>query len=118
PPTNAVEAHLYFGLIPAGLLIYGLFAGVYWRNRVWLLWGGLGILALIYATGWLLPLTKPIPGFHFFRGVGRWSLVTALAAALLSGAALDGWYSRRRSKMLAAGFSMVLIVMTVIDLRL
>jgi hypothetical protein len=116
--TNPVEAHLYFGLIPVGLLLYGLFTGVYWRNRLWQWWGVAGLLAMIYATGWLMPLTKYIPGFHYFRGVGRWGLVTTLAVALLSAAALDAWRSRRKSQGIATFLAMALIALTVIDLRL
>lgn len=118
PPTNAVEAHLYFGLVPVLLMLYGLFAGVYWRDRRWGFWGGMGLLALIYATGWLLPLTEPLPGFHFFRGVGRWGILTTLAAAVLSGAALNAWMSHRRSRTLALVVAGLVLVVTMIDLRI
>ncbi|MCA9067979.1 MAG: YfhO family protein, partial [Planctomycetaceae bacterium] len=118
PPTNAVEAHLYFGLVPVLLLLFGLFTGVYWRDRRWWFWGFIGLLALIYATGWLLPLTKPLPGFHFFRGVGRWGIITTFAVALLSGAALNAWMNNRRSRTVAFVMASIALVLTVIDLRI
>ena len=84
--TNRVEAHLYFGLIPLGLLLYGT-----WRSRKTLdrrlaVWMILGLAALIYTTGWLLPVTKHLPGFSFFEGPGRFGVVTTLAAGLVAGA--------------------------------
>ncbi len=118
PGTNAVEAHLYFGLVPVLLLLYGLGAGVFWRDRRWWLWGLLGVLALIYATGVLAPLTKSLPGFHYFRGVGRWGIVTTLAAAILSGAAFDGLLSHRRSRIIAWGLAAVVLSLTLTDLRI
>ncbi len=118
PGTNAVEAHLYFGLIPFALLIYGIFTGVFWRDRRWRLWGLLLVLTLFYATGWLLPLTKSLPGFHFFHGLGRWGIVTTLAAAILSASALDALLSNRRSRFLAVSLSVLVLGLTVLDLRI
>ncbi|MCA9060417.1 MAG: YfhO family protein, partial [Planctomycetaceae bacterium] len=66
--TNAVEAHLYFGLAPLALIGLGLLTGLRQKSRrqmAWC-WGLLGILALIYAFGWLVPLTRHLPGFGFF----------------------------------------------------
>lgn len=118
PPTNAVEAHVYFGLVPVLLMLYGVFTGVYWRDWRWGFWGGVGLLALIYATGWLLPVTKPLPGFHFFRGLGRWGIITTLAAALLSGAALNSWMVNRRSRLLSLVLASLVLVLTIVDLRM
>src|SRR5690606_3340799 len=56
------------------------------RQTIWL-W--LGLAAMVYATGWLLPITRHLPGFSFFMGPGRYGIVTTLAAALLAGAGLD-----------------------------
>lgn len=85
-PTNKVEAHLYFGLVTVALLVCGLLSRVIPRDRRLLMWLGLGLLALLYTPGWLLPLTQYLPGFNFFMGPGRYGIVTTLAAALLAGA--------------------------------
>ena len=37
-----------------------------------LFWTIAGLIALVYATGWLLPVARYIPGFNFFRGPGRY----------------------------------------------
>lgn len=116
--TNVIEAHLYFGLFPVALVIYGLCTGVYWRDRRWWIWLLAGALSLVYATGSLVALTKPIPGFDFFRGVGRWGITTTMAVAALSGAALDAWRSRRRSRGLSAVFVIFVLALTVFDLRI
>jgi hypothetical protein len=68
PRTNRVEAHLYFGLIPLALSLRGIWEC--WRRRdrrlaVWIL---LGFAALLYTTGWLLPVTKHLPGFSLRQG--------------------------------------------------
>lgn len=115
--TNAIEAHLYFGLVPVALVIYGLCTGVYWRDRRWWIWLVAGVLSLVYATGALVALTKPIPGFGFFRGVGRWGIVTTLSVAALSGAALDAWRSRRRSRGFSAVFVGIVLALTIGDLK-
>jgi hypothetical protein len=92
--TNKVEAHLYFGMVPLALLLYGLGTGVL-RDRRWLVWGGLGLAALVYTTGWLVPLTQHLPGFSFFMGPGRYGIVTTLAVALLAAQALENLLDRR-----------------------
>ena len=55
----------------------------------------LGLAAVVYATGWLIPVTRHLPGFSFFMGPGRYGIVAALAVALLAGYSLDRWLSRR-----------------------
>lgn len=94
--TNKVEAHLYFGLIPLAVVAIGLF----WHGREiidrrFLIWSGLGIAALLYTPGWLLPLTGKLPGFSFFMGPGRYGIVVTLAFALLAGRALETLLPRR-----------------------
>ncbi|MBS0201295.1 MAG: hypothetical protein JSS49_00240 [Planctomycetes bacterium] len=109
--TNKVEAHLYCGLIPLALAAWWLCLGrrqtVSSRLRpldrrpanpavaafpltaeCWF-WGIAAGLALIYATGWLLPVARFIPGFNFFRGPGRYGIVTTLSVAILAGRGLD-----------------------------
>ncbi len=84
--TNRVEAHLYFGLIPLGLLLYGVWCSRKALDRRLAVWMILGLAALVYTTGWLLPVTKHLPGFSYFEGPGRFGVVTTLAAGLIAGA--------------------------------
>ncbi len=64
------------------------------RGEVWF-WVIAGALAVIYATGWLLPVARLIPGFNFFRGPGRYGIVTTLAVAILAARGLDSILERR-----------------------
>lgn len=117
--TNKVEAHLYFGLLPLAMAAIGLV--VRWKRgtgtaapfRIWL-W--LGLAALLYATGWLLPVTRHLPGFSFFMGPGRYGIVTTLAVGLLAGLTLDHWLARRRSRVGRAGLVLVVLGVTLFDL--
>ncbi len=107
--TNKVEAHLYCGLVPLGLAVWWLIVGRRRSNgslcepggihppldgesRFWLI---AGLIALVYATGWLLPVARFIPGFNFFRGPGRYGIVTTWAIALLAGRGLESLLARR-----------------------
>ena len=60
-----------------------------------LFWLIAGLIALVYATGWLLPVARYIPGFNFFRGPGRYGIVTTWAIALLAGRGLEALLTRR-----------------------
>lgn len=122
--TNKVEAHLYCGLIPLALAFWWTIAGrrksaasglevrgnkkghstanvqsnlmsnAPIRGECWF-WVLAGLLALIYATGWLLPIARFIPGFNFFRGPGRYGIVTTLAVAILAGRGLQNLLQHR-----------------------
>lgn len=90
PRTNRVEAHLYLGMVPLLLVLWGgldrassVPAAV---RRLWLLLGG---AAMVYTTGCLVPVTNHLPGFSFFEGPGRYGIVTTLAGAVLAGAGFD-----------------------------
>jgi hypothetical protein len=128
--TNRVEAHLYFGLLPLGLLLLALCARTrpaidgagteYLDQFRWPL-VGLALLALIHATGVLGSLTSRLPGFGFFTGPGRFGLVTTLIVALLAGlgwdraaSLLSGTDGRRRWLSVAVGLG--LFAVTVADL--
>ena len=78
--TNRVEAHLYFGLLPLILVLLSLLRGRPFRRGPEAVWAILGGLALVYTTGWLIPLTRHLPGFSFFEGPARYGVVTTLAA--------------------------------------
>ena len=60
-----------------------------------LFWLIAGLIALVYATGWLLPVARYLPGFNFFRGPGRYGIVTTLAVSLLAGRGLDALVAQR-----------------------
>ncbi len=119
--TNMIEAHLYFGLIPLGLAVW--FA---WRSlrspesvdRRFLLWAAGGLLAVIYATGWLLPVTRHLPGFGFFLGPGRYGIVTTLAVALLSAGGLDVLQQCIRRAPMQQTLRAIILLLTVADLWL
>jgi hypothetical protein len=87
--TNRVEAHLYFGLAPLGLAVWGLWQRGRGLDRRLVLWWLLGSAALVYSTGVLTPVTKHLPGFGFFEGPGRFGVITTLAAGLLAGCGLE-----------------------------
>ena len=101
--TNPVEAHFYLGLIPLLLAGRCLLPGTQRRstqvNR-WC-WISLGILSVIYATGWLLPVTGYLPGFAWFMGPGRYTIVATLAGAILAGLALDTLLRRPQAHVFA-----------------
>lgn len=90
--TNQVEAFVYCGVLPLLLVVAGgviptlrrTDSGVrYWR---WLILAAAG---LIFATGWPTSFLAQVPGFGFFRGPGRYSLVTAFAISILAGVVID-----------------------------
>jgi hypothetical protein len=97
--TNPVEAHLFVGLVPLVLAIVWIVIALRTRDRLSLMWAALGIAALIYTTGRLVPIGEHLPGFSFFSAPGRYGLITTLAAGLLAGKALD-WLRRTNSLVL------------------
>lgn len=90
--TNKVEAHCYFGLAPALLIFTGIPLALRRRavRAMDLFWCCVIIASLAYATGWWMPLLKLAPGFNFFRGPGRASILTTFAVAMLVGRLLNG----------------------------
>ena len=123
--TNKVEAHVYCGMVPIAMALFSLLRlrGSTGRAKLPLsreataridvavrqephppelminattgYWLVAGVFGLVYATGWLLPIGLSLPGFSFFRGPGRYGIVTTLAIALLAGQMLS--QSRLRS---------------------
>lgn len=116
--TNAVEAHFYIGLIPLGLCLTLLNRNV--RQKLptgaatfWLL---LTLGSVIYASGWLVPFSSKLPGFGFFMGPGRYTILGTLALALLAGQVLDVLLRRRGPVFRWAMFCAVAAA-TFVDLR-
>lgn len=107
--TNKVEAHLYFGLLPLVLAVWGWVAP---RLRVaqetdprMHMWLWLGAAFLILATGWPLLWLQHLPGFGYFRGTGRYGIVTTLAVGWVAGCTWDGItrsWRRGRAQLLTA----------------
>ena len=114
--TNQTEAHLYFGLPPVLVLAVCL---LQWRlrsqllTRQTLLWLLISLGAVIYATGWLLPVTQHLPGFGFFRGPGRYGIIATLGIAIVVGRALSllvsGMSIRIRFGVVATVFALTTI---------
>jgi hypothetical protein len=116
--TNTVEAHLYWGLIPFGLVACVLIRC--WRcgfdSRTQIIWLVLSLSGLVYATGWLMPLTRHLPGFGFFMGPGRYTIVSALGGGLLAATMLDR-ITRRFSVLRTAAITTLLCALTLPDLQ-
>lgn len=125
--TNKVEAHLYLGLLPAWLLI----ATAGWlvaqrgglarrlvddessarsaalQRRLNLGWIGLSLLGIVLSSGWPLLVLRWVPGFNFFSGPGRYSILAQLGGAVLVARAWDWWTMRGAEQRSAAAASNV-----------
>ena len=116
--TNKVEAHCYFGLAPTLLLLLG--GALALRRRAIragdIFWFCVIVASLVYATGWLMPVLKMIPGFNFFRGPGRASVLTTFAVAMLVGRLLEAWLARVSSLGLRRGLILGMFTLTIFDL--
>lgn len=97
--TNPVEAHLYVGLIPLLLMMSLMSTPVrkFVRTTNWKTWGVLAIAGILYAFGWFVPIFRHLPGFGFFIGPGRYTIITTLGFAIIAGLGLDGLLRRRGS---------------------
>ena len=118
--TNKAEAHLYCGLLPFVLAIVGLLWGPWRRQlsvpRPWL-WALLALLGLLLASGWPTYSLGFLPGLGFFRGPGRYGMLSAFAFALLAGASLDALARDRKwSPGTVRLIGVTLILVTVADL--
>lgn len=114
--TNAVEAHLYVGLIPLILVLTLANPSVRRRlpDSLFLRWAIIAGLGLVYSFGWLVPLTRDLPGFGFFMGPARYSVLTTLGLAILAGASLDA--VTRRSSLWSKALLVVLAgCLTLVD---
>ncbi len=111
--TNSAEAHLYFGLAPLllfGVCVVGLLRELVARrsaDRFILFWLAVAIVSGLYTSGWLLPVTRHLPGFSYFQGLGRYGLLTTWAVAVLAGSVTDRFL---RSPDVSRGMAWTLIV--------
>lgn len=96
--TNPVEAHLYIGMIPLLLLFSMSSSKVRRRLRKshWKAWSMLSIAGVLYAFGWFVPFFRHLPGFGFFIGPGRYTIITTMGFAIVAGLALDALLSGKR----------------------
>jgi hypothetical protein len=96
--TNPVEAHMYVGLIPL-FLVFALTSRHVrrtLRRSTLIMWSVLSLAGVVYAFGWLVPLFRHLPGFGFFMGPGRYTMISSLGLAILAGLALDSLQYRQR----------------------
>ncbi|MFO0978868.1 MAG: hypothetical protein U0996_20840 [Planctomycetaceae bacterium] len=114
--TNAVEAHLYVGLIPLILVLTLANPSVRRRlpDSLCLRWLIIAALGLVYSFGWLIPVTRSLPGFGFFMGPARYSVLTTLGLAILAGASLDA-VTRRTSIVAKAVMVAMIGCLTLVD---
>jgi hypothetical protein len=115
--TNPVEAHLYVGLIPLLLMTSLLSVQVrrFVRATNWKTWGLLALAGILYAFGWFVPIFRHLPGFGFFIGPGRYTIITTLGFAIIAGLGLDGLL-RRRSSAVRIVLTTLIGVLTLPDL--
>ena len=114
--TNSIEAHMYFGLIPFLLLVIALFRGRIFSGHIERTWAIPGLLFLAYAPGWFVPVTQHLPGFSFFKGPGRYTIVTTLAAAIVAAFVMNSLVQRKR--ILGSVLCIAIIAATVVEFRI
>ncbi len=124
--TNKVEAHLYFGILPLMLAVLGgvLFVRSLKKKqtddpasldkRPLLILAGLGLFGMIYATGLLVPIMQYLPGFGFFRGPGRYGILTTLAVAIWAAYGFDQLLKKTSSQVKGIAITLI-VVLTVLD---
>jgi len=115
--TNPIEAHMYFGFLPLLLILYAAVPICRGRTEVdhsLRILAIPGLFGLLYAFGWLLPMLGEFPGFSFFRGPGRYTLMTTLAAACWAGRGWDLFQTTLSARKKQTLF-LLLFAITVID---
>jgi len=95
--TNRVEAHLYFGLVPLAISLWGAWSARRSIDRRFTIWLLFGVGAAIYSTGVFIAVTRHLPGFSFFEGPARFGIITTFAVALWAGLGLDRLLRRGRA---------------------
>ena len=112
---NVWETGTYIGVIGLALAVCGVVAGR--RRWRWLAFGmtlGLGLIAVGPYTP-LRSLLFRLPGFHLFRGIGRFVAPMSLFAGLLAGFGVDALVRnegrrRRRALICLAALGLALVV--------
>jgi hypothetical protein len=112
---NRVDAHLYFGMLPLVLMAAGTWRTWLEGKRSFMVWLGLGILAVLYMPGWFLPVTRHLPGFSFFEGPGRYGIIATVSAGLLAGVGFEAVQTRLKP-LLRPIFAVVVLAITTLDL--
>lgn len=122
--TNKVEAHFYLSLTAIAVLLLGGLQFLLKKNQTtdskngtfpqttfpaWF-WIGLAVFSVLYATGILLSSVGQLPGFKFFTGPGRYTLLATLAFAMLAGQSLDQ-LTARGNRLLKTSISVLLILL-------
>ena len=89
--TSGYEACFYIGTIPLILAFLGLFGGRDRSLAPWLVIAALSLALAMLPIGWpsAYALVLQVPGFGWFRGPGRYLVITSLALSLLAGRGLD-----------------------------
>ncbi len=118
--TNKAEANIYIGLLPIALIALALSISQF-RKELMLAnhWGWLfvAVVGLVFATGWPTYYLQNFPGIGFFRGPGRYSVVTAISLSILAGASFDAIArSRQWAQGKVATISILLFSITAADL--
>jgi len=118
--TNKVEAHLYVGLSGVVLVLLGLLVPSLrqqYKNRPLIRWWLFAIAGALLATGWPTYYLSNLPGIGFFRGPGRYSLLTALAFAVLAATAWDAlWQRWKVNSITISTITAIVLTITVGDL--
>jgi len=98
--TNPVEAHLYIGLVPLFLVFCLIRRDLRraLRRTHWKIWAALSIAGVVYSFGWLVSVFQHLPGFGFFMGPGRYTMIAALGLSIIAGLVLDALQCRQRVK--------------------
>ena len=98
--TNQVEASLYSGIIPI-LFALGYLAFCFREvTREDWFWVFAAVLTLVHSMALLIPVLQWIPGFNYFQGPGRFSIVTSLAISILAGRTIQAVFASRSSRIL------------------
>jgi hypothetical protein len=110
--NNLWEMSVYVGIVPLAMIVLGIVMN--WSRPVvvfTVIGGGFLLLALGKHTPFLWFLYSLVPGFTFFRGVGKAAFVFAFCAALLAGFGLETlrqWFKNTDKRLF--GLALFLVI--------